>query len=110
MDMGFISGSYMHFYTGDHPEKFGLINEDISVTVLFSEAESPDDLSEWVEAEEECEYIITTAIDDYMRSNKTKYKSNNGNCHKSLAGKIRKAVMEKFSWETMNVFVEFDVA
>ena len=108
MDMGFLSGSYMHFYTGDHKEKFGLIGEDINVTVLFIEAESPDTLSEWCEVEEECETIITETIDNYMKSNC--YRSCNANCHKTLAGKIRKAVMENFSWEIMDVFVTFDVA
>ena len=108
MDMGFLSGSYMHFYTGDHPEKFGLEGEDISVTVLFIEAESPDDLSELVEAEEECETIIAKAINNYME--KGKYRSFNANCHKAIAGNIRKAIMEDCRWEVMSVFVEIDVA
>lgn len=107
MDMGFVSGSYMVFYTGDHKEKFGLEGEDITVTVLFAEAESPDLLSEWVEAEEECETLIGEAIDNYMR--KKTYRSCNANCHKTIAGNIRKAIMDNFSWEIMNVFVEFSV-
>ena len=107
MNMGFLSGSYMHFYTGDHPEKFGLEGEDISITVLFIEAESPDTLSEWVEAEKECEEIIKNTINSYMSEGK--YRSFNANCHKAIAGDIRKAIMEDFSWEVMSVFVEFDV-
>ncbi len=107
MNMGFLSGSYMHFYTGDHSNKYGLDGEDINITVLFIEAESPDDLDEWVRAEEECEAILIEVISSFTSTGW--YKPFNGNSHKKLTGLIKKAIEEHFSWETMETFVEFDV-